>query len=96
MNTATLIRTAAVAIAMAAGTGAALAEGDIYSRLFEMKQMDANKDGMVSKEEFLAMVAKLWDMHTLEVKIKGGKMTPEQIKELEKTLGRTLTSQAGG
>ena len=61
-----------------------------------MKQMDSNNDGMVSKDEFLAMVAKLWDMHSLEIKIKGNKMTPEQIKELEKVLGRTLSSVAGG
>ena len=33
----------------------------IYWRLFEMRQMDRDKDGMVSKDEFLAMVAKLWD-----------------------------------
>lgn len=93
MNTAHLVRSAAVAIAVAATGTAAFAEGDIYSRLFEMKQMDRDKDGMVSKEEFLAMVAKLWDMHSLEIKIKGSKMTPEQIKELEKVLGRSLGPQ---
>jgi hypothetical protein len=95
MNTATLVRNVTVALAVALGGAAAQAEGDIYSRLFDMKQMDSNKDGMVSKDEFLAMVAKLWDMHTLEVKIKGNKMTPEQIKELEKVLGRSLSAQAG-
>jgi ABC-type enterochelin transport system ATPase subunit len=45
---------------------------------------------MVSKEEFIAMVSKLWDMHSGEMKIKGGKMTLDQVKELEKILGRSL------
>ena len=95
MKTANLVRSMAVAIAVAATGTAALAQGDIYSRLFEMKQMDSDKDGMVSKDEFLAMVAKLWDMHSLEVKIKGNKMTPEQTKELEKVLGRSLSANSG-
>ena len=90
MNTAHLARAAAIAIAATLGSTAASADGDIYSRLFEMKQMDRNTDGMVSKDEFLAMVAKLWDMHSLEIKIKGNKMTPEQLKELERVLGRSL------
>ncbi len=61
MNAANLARSVAAALVMAASGTAALAQGgDIYSRLFEMKEMDRNKDGMVSKEEFLAMVGKLW------------------------------------
>lgn len=94
MNTRTLFRPLAVALALAAGSGAALANGDIYSRLMEMRAMDANQDGMVSKDEFLAMVAKAWDTHSLEIKVKGKKMTPEQLKQLEKILGRTLGAQA--
>jgi hypothetical protein len=93
MNAATLVRSAAVALAVALSGAAAHAEGDVYSRLFEMKQMDADKDGMVSKDEFLAMVGKLWDMHTLEIKVKSNKMTPEQLRELEKVLGRSLGAQ---
>ena len=96
MNTAQFARNMALAIAMAATGTAAFAEGDIYSRLFEMNQMDSDKDGMVSKDEFLAMVAKLWDMHSLDARIKGNKMTPEQIKKLEKLLGRTLSAHSGG
>jgi hypothetical protein len=94
MNT-TLIRSAMVAIAIAATATATFAEGDIYSRLFEMKQMDQNKDSMVSKDEFLAMVGKLWDMKMTEQKITGGRLTEGQIKELEKVLGRTLSGASG-
>jgi hypothetical protein len=95
MKSFTLFRAAAVALAMTAVGSAALADGDIYSRLFEMKQMDRNKDGMVSKDEFLAMVAKAWDMQAADMKVVGHKMTAEQIKELEKILGRTLSAQSG-
>lgn len=95
MKPTTLIRNLMLAIAVAAAGTAAFAEGDIYSRLFEMRQMDRDKDGMVSKAEFLAMVAKLWDMHSIEIKVKGGKMTAEQIKEIEKVLGRTLSDHGG-
>ncbi|MBX3605210.1 MAG: hypothetical protein KF788_08060 [Piscinibacter sp.] len=94
MNTRSILRPLAVALALAAGSASALAEGDIYSRLMDMQAMDRNGDGMISKEEFLAMIAKAWDTHSLEIKVKGKKMTPEQLKQLEKILGRTLGAQA--
>ena len=74
------------------------AEGtqDDFMLFFKMEMMDKNKDGMVSKAEFLAMVGKLWDMHTLEINIKGSKMTPEQLRELEKKLGRSIGAPSGG
>ena len=95
MNPRPLLRPLALALALAAGSGAALADGDIYSRLMEMRAMDRNQDGMVSKEEFLAMIAKAWDMHAQAHKVRSAKMTPEQLKELEKVLGRSLGAQAG-
>lgn len=95
MNLTTLVRGATVALALTTCGGAASAQGDIYSRLFEMRQMDRNKDGMVSKEEYLAMVAKAWDMKAAELKVKG-RMSPEQLRELEKVLGRSAGAPAGG
>ena len=94
MKPTSLVRSVALGIAMAAAGTAAFTEGDIYSRRFEMRQMDRSNDGMVSKGEFLAMVAKRWDMHSIEIKLKGGKMSAEQIKEVEKILGRTLDEPA--
>ena len=91
-----IARSLVVALALGASGSAVFAEGDIYSRLMDMKAMDANKDGMVSKQEFLAMMAKAWDMRMQEAKLKGSKMTAEQLKELEKILGRMLTSASGG
>jgi hypothetical protein len=58
--------------------------------LFKMANMDKNKDGMVSKKEFLDMMAKAFDMHAAKMGAKAGKMSAEQYKELEQILGRTL------
>lgn len=94
MKLTSLVRGATLALALATVGGAALAEGDIYSRLFEMRQMDRNKDGMVSKEEYLAMVSRAWDMKAAELKVKG-RMSPEQLRELEKILGRSVGAPSG-
>ncbi|WP_298826633.1 hypothetical protein [uncultured Piscinibacter sp.] len=94
MNLTSLVRGATVALALATCGGAAFAQGDTYSRLFEMQQMDRNKDGMVSKAEYLAMVAKAWDMKAAEMKVKG-RMTLEQLHELEKILGRSVGAPSG-
>lgn len=95
MNVSTLARRAALALALAAAIPAAMAGTDRYAELFEMQQMDRDRDGMVAKDEFLAMVAKLWDMRAAESKLKGDRMNPEQIKSLEAILGRTLSAHAG-
>lgn len=68
----------------------ARAEGDIYSRLTSMREMDANKDGMLSKDEFIQMVFRLWDMKADEMKARSGLPTSSQLKELQKVLGRTI------
>lgn len=91
-----LFRPLALALALAAGCGSVFAEGDIYSRLMDMRAMDRNRDGMVSKQEFLAMIAKAWDMHAQENKLNNGRLTVEQIKQLEAVLGRTLSAQGAG
>jgi hypothetical protein len=91
----TIIRPLVLSLALGAVGTAALADGDRYFKLFEMKAMDQNKDGMVSKKEFLDMMAKAWDAKMEEAKLKGDKMSAEQIKELEKVLGRTLSAHGG-
>lgn len=35
---------------------------------FKMDKVDSNKDGMVSKKEFLDAMGKTWDMHMADVK----------------------------
>ena len=68
MKATNIIGAAALALAASATGSAALAQGDIYSRLMEARTMDRNKDGMVSKDEFLATLAKTWDAHVAEKK----------------------------
>jgi len=83
-----------LASAVLAGAGSsAFAQGDIYSRLMEMREMDKNKDGMISKQEFLDMIAMAWDTKVAEMKIHTDTLGPEHVKELEKTLGRVLSAQ---
>jgi hypothetical protein len=90
MQIRSIARSLALATTVLMTVTVAHAEGDIYSRLMMMKEMDANKDGMLSKQEYLDMATKIWDMKADEVKAKGGMLTPAQFKELQKILGRTL------
>jgi Ca2+-binding EF-hand superfamily protein len=82
----------AAALVMASTSSWAQSSGptEPIAGLFKMANMDKNKDGMISKKEFLDMMSKAWDMQAAEMKVKGGKMTGDQIKELERILGRTL------
>ena len=54
-----------------------------------MKELQATQDGMVSKEKSLEMLSKMWDMKAQEIKAKDGMLSPQQLKELQKVLGRT-------
>ena len=47
---------------------------------FHMDKIDANKNGMVSKREFLDTVGKAWDMHMSEMaKIEADKMSTDKM-----------------
>jgi hypothetical protein len=94
MKASQLVRVAAIALAASVIGTAAQAQGDIYSRLMQMHEMDRNKDGMISKQEFMAMIAKMWDNYVTEKKISGNKIREVDLKELEKILGRSVG--AGG
>lgn len=85
-----MIRNATIAFVLALGGIAAHAEGDVYSRLMTMKELKANEAGMVTKEAFLEMVGKLWDAKASEMKAKSGMLSPAQLAELQKVLGRTI------
>jgi hypothetical protein len=81
-----------IVIAAALGTAGvtAHAEGDIYSRLMTMRELQATQEGLVTKEKFLEMVSRTWDMKAQEMKAKDGMLTPQQLKELQKILGRNI------
>ena len=82
---------AVTTIALLAGTTAARAEtmdDNSFSGMFKMAMMDADKDGMVSKAEFLAMMGKVWDMKAKEMAVKGDKMSGDEMKKLVTWLSR--------
>ncbi len=64
-------------------------------RHFQMNMVDADKDGMVSRKEFMDMVSKVWDMQMADRPKAAGadaakmkdKMTLEQYREFAKMFG---------
>jgi len=75
---------------LAAGTAARAETMDdnSFSGMFTLAHMDTNKDGMVSKAEFLAMMGKVWDMKAKEMAIKGDKMGTDEMKKMVEWLSR--------
>jgi len=61
-------------------------------RHFQMHMIDADKDGMVSKKEFLDSVSKAWDMQMADMAKASppkarDRMTLEQYREFAKMFG---------
>jgi hypothetical protein len=86
-----LLSVVALGVALSSvGTAAhANLDGDnSFSGMMKMVMMDANKDGMVSKAEYIAMMTKIWDMKAKEMKVKGDMMTPADFAALVGFLSR--------
>jgi hypothetical protein len=64
------------------------AEDNSFSGMLAMAKMDTNKDGKISKAEYLAMMGKIWDMKAAEMKVKGDMMTPTDFAALTGFLSR--------
>ena len=82
-----LIASLAIAAAALCGTAPALAAGEagdfyMFSDIMAMKMMDKNKDGMVSKKEYMDMMSKAWDMNARKMGVKNDKMTTQQFQDL--------------
>jgi len=92
MPTTRFVKSAIAATLLIASATAAMAEGDIYSRLAESraKMMQADAAGMITKSQYLDYVANAWDMKAAEMQSKDGRLTKAQLKDLEKALGRML------
>ena len=81
------IATTFAAATLLCAAGSALAAGTVgenytFSEIMSMKMMDKNKDGMVSKKEFMDMMSMAWDMNAKKMGVKGDKMTPEQFDQV--------------
>ena len=72
----------ALAAGNAFAAGPTNAEFYPFAEIMAMKMMDKNKDGMVSRKEFLDMMAMSWDMNAKKMGIKGDMMTPAQFNEV--------------
>ena len=66
---------------------------DSVTYYLQMDKVDANKDGMVSKKEFMDAMSHTWDMHMAEAKkapdakMMKDKMTLQQYLEFSKMVG---------
>ena len=56
------------------------------SEMMKAPMMDTNKDGMVSRAEFLEMAGKVFDMKAKEMKVTGGMMTPAHFADLMRAM----------
>ncbi|MFT3956478.1 MAG: hypothetical protein QM722_19480 [Piscinibacter sp.] len=59
---------------------------DDFMLFFKMKNLDKDKDGMVSKKEFLAAMEKAYDMKTKAMAARGGMLTEAQMQEFIRLL----------
>jgi len=80
----------AATLAVAAFPAAADRGGDASARLMRLTMMDTDKDGRISKAEFLEMVGKVWDEYMPDFKAAEGKLTPEQLLTIQKTLAHPI------
>ena len=77
-----IIAAATVGLALAGPGTAALAEtlDDMsFSGMTEIGRMDRDRDGMISRQEFLETMGKVWDMHARKMKLRGDRMTPQDF-----------------
>jgi len=76
---------AGLTLAVAASSASAIPEiddGTAFAIVTRMERMDADKDGMVSKKEFLDTMARVWDMKAKQMKATGGRFTEAQMREV--------------
>ena len=85
------IRFALAALATSMSLAAPLARAETmddmrFGDIVTTKMMDKNKDGMVSKAEFMDMMGKMWDAKAKKMGVKGGKMSSAEFEEIAKYL----------
>ena len=88
-----LIAIVAASLALGAFAGTARADklnndDSSFSGMFVLDRIDGNKDGMVSKAEFMAMMGKAWDMKAKEMKVKADMMSADDYKQMVRWLSR--------
>jgi hypothetical protein len=84
MKTTRLIGIAAVmtAILAAPAVRAETIDDMRFGDIMTTKMMDKNKDGMVSRAEFLEMMGKVYDAKAKKMKVNAAGMTQAEINEI--------------
>jgi hypothetical protein len=85
MSTKQIITTLAASLMLGLTALPAMAETEAdmsFDGLTKMERMDKNKDGMVSKKEFLDMMSAMWDAKAKKMKMKDGMMSGEDFKQV--------------
>jgi Ca2+-binding EF-hand superfamily protein len=78
----TTLAALAAAVALAAPLARAENMDDMrFGDVATVKMMDKNKDGMISKAEFLEMMGRLYDMKAKKMRSKGGVMSSIEFDE---------------
>jgi hypothetical protein len=83
------LHTFALLAALVVGVSAASADtlpAARYAEMLTIEMADTNKDGVVSRDEFLAAAAKMYDMAVEHMKARDGKMTSLQLREFRSSL----------
>lgn len=57
-----------------------------YAEMMKMEQMDTDRDGMVTREEFLAAAARMFDMAAEHMKVRDGRMAAHHVAELRRRI----------
>ena len=70
------------ATGLAAPAFAQTADDMSFSGNFKMDRIDRNKDGMVSKAEFMEAMGKVLDIKAKEMKLKGDKASADEMKQI--------------
>ena len=65
---------------------AAHAGAPMMHDMMKMPMMDTNKDGMVSRAEFLDAMGKAFDMHAKEMKAKDGKIDAGMLERMRSAI----------
>ena len=76
------LATSLLACGSAFAAGPTTAEYYPFAEIMSMKMIDKNKDGMVSKKEFMDMMSMAWDMNAKKMGVKGDKMKSEDFQQL--------------
>ena len=81
------IATTLAAATLLCAAGSAFAAGTVaeyypFTEIMSMKMIDKDKDGMVSKKEFMDMMSMAWDMNAKKMGVKGDKMKAEDFTQL--------------